>query len=167
VSAAKVQGLETVVVLGGDNPYHDQVVAAVRASDRPMVVRQNVEDMAELMAWADAGMTGAGSTIWEMLFMGCPALCLSRTSLQDALFRDLEHKSVLTYLGYEQSIDSDGIARAVESIANSVENRRRASAAGRSLIDGLGCERVVRAMDEAASDVARPRSENAPHHPLP
>ena len=165
LSAAKVQGLETVVAVGADNPHLDQAVMTAEASHHPVDVRKNVQDIAKLMAWADVGVIGAGSTLWEMLFMGCPAVCLSRTPLQDTLFRDMERKNLVTYLGSERNADPVSITGVVESLASAEETRRRASLTGRSLVDGRGCERVLHAMSEVTPDIAGVRCENPLHLP--
>ncbi|NJM05046.1 UDP-2,4-diacetamido-2,4,6-trideoxy-beta-L-altropyranose hydrolase [Candidatus Gracilibacteria bacterium] len=64
--------LEVVVLIGASNPYLSAIEATVRASRHQIVVRQNVSDMPELMAWADVAITAAGSTCWELLAMGYP-----------------------------------------------------------------------------------------------
>ena len=46
-----------------------------RAGARVSVVRQN-RRMAEVMAWADAAIAGAGSTMWELLYMRVPFLAV-------------------------------------------------------------------------------------------
>jgi len=66
--------LTVVVLAGAANPH----VAALRSlgecAQFPCEVRVNVENVAAVMAWADAAITAAGSTVWELASMRLPAL---------------------------------------------------------------------------------------------
>jgi UDP-2,4-diacetamido-2,4,6-trideoxy-beta-L-altropyranose hydrolase len=66
--------LHVIVLAGTANPH----IAALReiAADMtfPCEVRVDVSNMAELMVWADAAITAAGSTVWELASLGVPAL---------------------------------------------------------------------------------------------
>lgn len=72
---AAVPGLFDVRVLAGAANEH---VSALREhaarAPFPCEVRVNVENVAELMDWADVAITAGGSTVWELAAMRLPAL---------------------------------------------------------------------------------------------
>jgi len=71
-----VDGLETIVVVGGGNPHYEELQSSVQESRFPVLLESNVTNMPELMAWADVAVSAGGSTSWELAFMGVPALVL-------------------------------------------------------------------------------------------
>src|SRR4029077_16311324 len=68
--------LEAVIVVGGGNPHLAAVQRGVCDSQLKLRVVTNVANMPELMAWADLAVSGAGSTCWEMCWLGLPALLI-------------------------------------------------------------------------------------------
>jgi spore coat polysaccharide biosynthesis predicted glycosyltransferase SpsG len=142
--------LETVVVVGGDNPRLKQLRAASRKTLCSIRLEQNTQGMPELMTWADMALTTAGGTLWELLFTGCPTLSFTRMPVQDADYRTLERQGVMRCLGNEQAAKPEHVAAAIQDLAHSPTVRRRMSATGRRLVDGKGAARVVRAMRRGA-----------------
>ena len=69
--------LGVIVAVGADNPNMATLADAARRSLHNVSVRQNVLDMAALMAWADIAITGAGGTCWELAAMGVPMLTVT------------------------------------------------------------------------------------------
>ena len=76
LSQVEIEGLEAVVVVGGSNPYFQELESAVHGVKVPVRLVRNAANMPELMAWADVAVTAGGSTCWELAFMGLPALIL-------------------------------------------------------------------------------------------
>ena len=95
--------LEATVILGADNPNCGQILAMAERSPCPIRVRQGVEDMAEVMAWADMAVIVAGTSLWELHFMGCPTMSFGRGPLHEPILRKLENQGLLRYLGFEEA----------------------------------------------------------------
>src|SRR5262249_45410953 len=130
---------EIVVVVGGSNPHADAL--AVRAAQLPncRLVRDPGGDMPRLMAAADLGVCGGGSTMWEMAGMGVPFIPIviaeNQRQAVAAMARD----------GYP-IVDGAAIARDLPApaVALAADAGRRAalSRRGHQLVDGRGAERV-------------------------
>jgi UDP-2,4-diacetamido-2,4,6-trideoxy-beta-L-altropyranose hydrolase len=140
--------LETLVVVGGANPHYDEVRAAAAGSAVAFDLRRNIQDMPECMARADLAIIAAGGTLWELMFMGCPTMIFARTPLQESILLDLERQDSLLYLGYEEALDQERLAAAIEKLVHSAADRQRMTLAGKRLVDGKGAARVLRAMRE-------------------
>jgi len=138
--------LEAVVVVGADNRRLEQLRAVSRQLRLSVRVVRNVQNMPDLMAWADIVLTTAGGTVWELLYMGCPTLSFTRMSVQEADYRSLEQRGAMRCLGNEAAAKPEHVAEAIKDLACSVTARRRMSATGRRLVDGQGAARVVREM---------------------
>ena len=68
--------MEVRVVVGPSNLHLKALRHVVQPSSRSFQLLTDVNNMPELMAWADVAVSGGGSTCWELAFMGLPALVL-------------------------------------------------------------------------------------------
>lgn len=67
-------GCEVCVLAGAANTHVPALRERAARSPFPCEVRVNVENVAEIMAWADVAITAGGSTVWELAAMRLPAL---------------------------------------------------------------------------------------------
>jgi spore coat polysaccharide biosynthesis predicted glycosyltransferase SpsG/RimJ/RimL family protein N-acetyltransferase len=136
-------GVEAVVVVGGSNPNLAALNAAI--GDRPSTVRlvANATNMPELMAWADVAVAGAGTTSWELAFMGLPCLLMVLADNQRSVAQVLDRQGVSKSLGGGRQIDPAHLARALGALLLDAGQRGQMSRAGRTLVDGRGAGRVV------------------------
>lgn len=137
--------LEVVVVVGAHNSNSDYIRAFV--ADKPALrLRQNVEDMPHLMAWADLALAASGSTCWELAFMGLPALVFAIADNQRLGAAHLHEHGVVHNLGWHADLIVETVATHVHNVCHAVEQREAMSQRGRRLVDGKGGARVVQAM---------------------
>jgi UDP-2,4-diacetamido-2,4,6-trideoxy-beta-L-altropyranose hydrolase len=128
--------IEARIIVGGTNPHVDSLRSLV--SDCPslqMVV--DTRNMQELMAWADLAIAAAGTTMWEMAFMGLPALMLvladNQRSVAEALTAaEVARQSTIT------SLVTD-----LHALLPDFAMRKTMSERAMQLVDGLGVSRVV------------------------
>lgn len=146
-------GDRTVTVVIGAGNVHGDAVAELASSAGFEVVRGST-DMPALMAAADLAIAAAGSTAWELAFMGLPSLVVVIAPNQVDVAASLQRLGCARSLGPMEAIDDERIGAEVSALAADAGARRRMAAIGRSLVDGRGAERVVRAM-EAAGVVLR------------
>ncbi len=133
---------EIAVVVGGGNPHLDTLRAMIGA-DRPAVrLIVNATNMPELMAWADVAVSAAGSTAWELAFMGLPAVLIVVADNQAGIAAALAAQGISEHLGDHQLLPPGRIAAAVDAVCAAVGRRREMSERGRALIDGHGARRV-------------------------
>ena len=140
--------VEAVVVVGADNPHYAEIVAMAAEGPPSIDVRHNVQEMPEVMAWADMAVIVFGTALWELYFMGCPTLTFGRGFLNEPILRDMDRKGLVKYLGFEDAVDPAALAAEMARLAADVDARRGISEATRLLIDGRGAAEVVRAMEQ-------------------
>ena len=116
-----------------------------------MEVISAVDDMAALMSWADMAVSAAGSTCWELAFMGLPSLLLVLSPDQTEIARGMERAQAAIRLGQD---GSDIMPGAIGDLAVDEVARLLMSERCRALIDGRGCARVVAAMGSGGRDVS-------------
>jgi spore coat polysaccharide biosynthesis predicted glycosyltransferase SpsG len=103
------------------------------------------------MAEADIAIAAAGSTCWEMCFMGLPALILDIAENQTAEAMELHRRGYAKYLGSGSTLGPQKLAAELTELLGSQKVRSEISQRCRKLVDGRGAERVVAAMLERGS----------------
>ncbi|MDB9312962.1 UDP-2,4-diacetamido-2,4,6-trideoxy-beta-L-altropyranose hydrolase [Spirulina sp. CS-785/01] len=143
LSAVQVEGLEVVVVVGGSNPHYSQLADVAKQSCFPMMLKRNVTNMPELMAWADVAVAAGGSTNWELAFMGLPSIILTVAENQSAIAQQLGKMGITISLGWYHQQTVHQLTNTVAELLPALEQRQQMSIRGRKLVDGLGSQRVV------------------------
>jgi len=146
----QIDGLEATVTVGANNPRRDELEVAARRS--PLVIRleSNVTNMSELMAWADVAVTGAGSTCWELIFMGLPSTMLVLAENQHAVAENLGAADWLINLGWHQRVSSSQLMQAIHRLIFSPGQRAEMVRKGQDIIDGSGTRRILKEMSSEA-----------------
>lgn len=104
-------------------------------------------DMPELMAWADAALSAAGSTCWELAFMGVPAALIVLADNQARIAARLHESGAALNLGRLEDLRADAVP-ALRRFFDSPDVRSGLSCRAQALVDGRGAERVVRILRE-------------------
>jgi UDP-2,4-diacetamido-2,4,6-trideoxy-beta-L-altropyranose hydrolase len=139
---ARVENLKATVVVGGSNPHLAMLHTLAADSRQKIVVRNDVTNVAELMAEADIAISAAGSTCWELCLLGLPALLIDMAANQSAVAKELDRSGCAIHLG-DQTIGVEKIARELPRLVHSLELRQSLSENARELVDGKGAERVA------------------------
>lgn len=145
---ANLRGVELTIVVGGSVANLDNLRRAVDMFPGKARLEVDVTDMAPILAGADLAISAAGSTCWEMAFMGLPALLLVTADNQRGLATALHHCGAAHSLGEAATLDVEALRHQVEAIASDPERRRAMAAAGQALVDGRGASRVILAMED-------------------
>jgi UDP-2,4-diacetamido-2,4,6-trideoxy-beta-L-altropyranose hydrolase len=140
--------LETMVVVGVSNPHVERISAQTRSVRRAPRLVQQVPSMAPLMKWADFAIAAAGTTAWELAFMGVPSMLIPLAENQRAVADKLGEAGAAVNLGWHESLTPGVIADTVKTLMVASEKRRQMSERGRSLVDGHGAARVVAALKD-------------------
>lgn len=141
-----VSGLEATVVIGATNRHEDKLEKAVRKSSIPIRLVRNAENMPELMAWADVAVSAAGSTVWELMFMGVPAILVSVADNQKQIAESAETAAVAIHVNPKSAGWTKKIAEELQMSALDAKVRSTFSYEGRSLVDGVGRTRIVQSI---------------------
>ena len=114
--------------------------------------RPHADDMPDLMARADLAVSAGGSTCWEMAYMGLPNLVLVLADNQRPIAERLAAAGVSLNLGDARRLDPADLAAALDDLVRDRARRRAMAAAGRTLIDGRGAERVLDSLPMPAGE---------------
>lgn len=139
--------LHVKVVAGREDSSRAELHEAVSACPHRVDLLTDVRDMSRLMAWADAAICGAGSTLWELGFMKLPAVVLKTGMDQELMMRALERMGLCLTARSEIETPSESLLAGL--INTLVGDRSLRSALSRKMaeqVDGLGATRVVEAM---------------------
>jgi UDP-2,4-diacetamido-2,4,6-trideoxy-beta-L-altropyranose hydrolase len=136
-------------VVGGSNPHFTRLQKTAAQSPVRITVRRDVSNMAELMAAADAAISAAGSTCWELCLLGLPALLADVAHNQTALARELHRRGCAIHVG-DRTVPVEKIADQMERLLRSYELRQSLSQRSRELVDGNGSRRAVSVLRGAA-----------------
>jgi UDP-2,4-diacetamido-2,4,6-trideoxy-beta-L-altropyranose hydrolase len=143
-----VPNLEVAVVAGAANPHLPALRRAIDASTRRVELLLDVADMPALMAAADVALAAAGTTSWELAFMGVPSILLVLADNQAAGADGLARAGAALSLGPAAGLDLRDLVGALEALLRNREHRRAMADRARSLVDGRGTERVVTLLRE-------------------
>jgi RimJ/RimL family protein N-acetyltransferase len=142
LSSGRLEDLEVTVVVGGSNPHLEKLQNLAAQSELKISVRQDVSNMAELMASADVAISAAGSTCWELCLLGLPALLVDVAANQTALAKELDRRGCAIHIG-DRAVTARTIADQLKSLSGSYELRQSLSRRCRELVDGRGASRVA------------------------
>lgn len=139
-------GLEATVAIGASNPHTDILEAGIKESRLPFHLIRDARNMPELMAWADVAISSAGTTVWELAFMGLPALVVVLADNQIDVGKSIEKTGVAQDLGWFANVSKDEISTHLQALLTNAERRHVMNVRGRELVDGYGTQRVCAAL---------------------
>jgi len=139
------------VVLGPAFRHDTELREALETSTLDVTVVRNARNMAELLWQADLAITAGGLTMFELAAVGTPAIVICGELFEVPTAVRLERAGAVRSLGFGGKLDYGQVSVAVDQLAADHEARRRMSARGKELVDGKGCERIVRLIRERVS----------------
>ncbi len=136
--------IEVKVVAGPSNPHIESLRRELALSPFPFHLLQSVNNMHELMTWADVAVSAGGSTCWEMAFLGLPNMILYIAENQRPIAEKLHETGAVLSLGWGQKLSINAIAENLVHLLASLEHRNGYSTRSREIVDGRGPERLFR-----------------------
>ena len=137
----------------GPNFAHEEVLRNFeRSSKFNFRIHRNIDRMDVLMREADLAITAGGSTCYELAKLGVPAIAIATADNQVAVVKDLAKRNTLCRFRASQvqrdfdPNEQSVLSKFIKARIDDSEQRQSMSEAGRKLIDGLGVNRVARAM---------------------
>lgn len=143
---ATLADIDATIVAGGSNPHLENLQQAVAQHAPSMRLVVNATNMPELMAGADLAISAAGSTSWELAFLGIPSALIVVADNQLGIAESLHAAGFSLDLGRHTETSAQKIAAAVAPLLNDASRRREMSACGQQLVDGHGARRVAAAL---------------------
>jgi UDP-2,4-diacetamido-2,4,6-trideoxy-beta-L-altropyranose hydrolase len=138
--------LESKVIVGPANPHIEILKQAAAAPSGRVEVLGSVSNMPDMMAWADLALCAGGSTCWELAFMGLPAMVQVLAENQAGIAGGIEREGVGVNLGWFDRMTEETLGGRLSDLMKDAPRRAEMSRRGRNLVDGLGADRVVRAL---------------------
>jgi UDP-2,4-diacetamido-2,4,6-trideoxy-beta-L-altropyranose hydrolase len=151
----KIDNVEAKVVVGSSNPHLSSLEHATKQSSGAVCLIRDARNIPELMAWADVAISAAGSTCWEMCLLGLPALLVDLAENQRPVAEELARLGGAIHLGSPKDVTSDEITGKLQALILSMELRTKMSERARELVDGVGAQRVVSAMQSGSLRLRR------------
>jgi len=140
--------LEVKVVIGPSNPHIDSLRETVLHSPFSVLLLHGVDNMADLMAWADVAITAGGSTCWELAYMGVPSILIVLAKNQELLAENLTNQRWVLNLGWHRNVNPSKI---VNTIANLINNKQVCGTGvenAMKIVDGGGVKRILSELEQ-------------------
>ena len=135
--------LEVDVVVGQNHPdYQSLLVLTQKRSG--IKLHQNLPSLVYLMTDADLFIGAGGATTWERLSLGLPSLVISIAENQQVFTQLLAEEGVQLSLPEVDVVSWRTWYNAICDAIYQPASMRALSCQSRKLVDGLGCQRVVR-----------------------
>jgi UDP-2,4-diacetamido-2,4,6-trideoxy-beta-L-altropyranose hydrolase len=93
--------------------------------------------------WADLAISATGLTKYEMAFFGLPSVLISATRLDALLQVPFDVCGTSFHIGFYEDLDDEVIVDTLTHMYNNIDCLALMSIRGRSLIDGLGSDRIA------------------------
>ena len=106
-----------------------------------------VESLAPLILDADLFIGAGGATTWERCCLGLPSIVISVADNQEAVAAELNRLGIIRWIGSHENVSNQMIENTIESVFGKPLNPEW-SLMGQELVDGFGCDRVVRYLQE-------------------
>lgn len=146
-----IEELDVVAVVGSGNPHRAALEEVAGDSDGVSIrLEYDVDNMADLMEWADMAVSAAGSTCWELAATGVPAVLLVAAENQREIAAALAREEFAVNLGWHEEVAPERLTLATDRAMRDRNWRGKASERGRALVDGRGAERVAEEMERFA-----------------
>jgi spore coat polysaccharide biosynthesis predicted glycosyltransferase SpsG len=127
---------ELRVAVGAANPRRDTITA--------LGVTLDAGDLVDSYAWADIAVIAAGTTLWEVAYLGLPAVAIVVADNQRAAAKAAEAAGFVTLA------EPDSVRAAVVGLLADPARRGAMRVAGQAHFDGFGAARVADAVIEVA-----------------
>jgi UDP-2,4-diacetamido-2,4,6-trideoxy-beta-L-altropyranose hydrolase len=134
-------------IIGPANPHEGILRKAIACAQFEAELLVNPPSVPDLMVWADMAVSGAGSTCWELAFMGVPSIVLILAENQASVAEYLMARNAVMNLGFFTECTKERISYACKSLIDENIARTSLSQHGIGLIDGLGSNRVIKSIN--------------------
>ena len=135
--------IEVRVVVGPFCRNAETIERSAATCRQNVKILKNPPDFAEIIGWADIGVTTAGTSCWEMCLLGLPLITVTAAENQKQVGELLDRDRLSHHLGWYQDIDAKQIALSITDLLKSRPQRHTFSINQRNLVDGKGAERVL------------------------
>lgn len=145
IDCSHFEGLKANVVFGWTNKH----AATVKSKfQRPRHIEieffQSSSDFFDLMKSSDIAIGAGGTTVWERMFIGLPAVVISTAYNQERSCLALHREGLIIYLGSWLEVNQLKLHTAILNAIQSPKLLSLLSNQGKKLIDGHGALRAAK-----------------------
>jgi UDP-2,4-diacetamido-2,4,6-trideoxy-beta-L-altropyranose hydrolase len=144
-----LQHAELDIVVGPFHGNSDEIKSMAAQLPVAFKLHFSPADIRTLMLEADVVITGGGQTVYELAAAGAPMIAICLAENQRSSLEGLQQEQAICYLG---DVTDAGLAENLKSSLRTLdanrEQRKQLSERGRLLVDGLGANRVAKAIIE-------------------
>lgn len=143
----KLRNLLVDVVIGENHP--DQLSIISKAKVRYGTnVHKGLPSLAGLMMRADLMVSGGGTTTWERMCLGLPAIVITIADNQVEINRALMAAGYIDLLGSKDEVSYESISEALISRLASPEVLIQMGARSQNLVRGPGFEAIYKCLNQ-------------------
>jgi RimJ/RimL family protein N-acetyltransferase len=142
IKRIEIEDIEVIIVVGGANPHLDSLRNSIK-NNQSISIRKNVNNMPELMAWADIAISAGGSSCWELAFMGTPSIVYPVADNQVPVVKSLEAQGMVMVFKPHDLKNPDIGSKIITELLVSPDTRNSFSQRLKQLVDGEGSDRVI------------------------
>lgn len=143
VERLAIENLQVKAVVGAGNPHYADLERHIKSSHVPINLIKNAENMSELMTWADAAISAAGSTCWEMALLRLPCVLIVTAENQVGIADGLGKNGFAENVGWFEQVSEERLAEKLDGILRDAQKRGQMSKRGGEIVDGRGAARVI------------------------
>ncbi len=133
--------LQADIVIGINHP--DPQGIRSQAAARPATqVHSGLPSLAQWMTRADLMISAGGSTSWERMCLGLPAIVISIAANQTVTNTAMHAAGYIDFLGESPRVNADMIADAIIRCIHEPQKLQQMSKMGQNLVPGTGARRV-------------------------
>lgn len=136
--------IDVDVVISNSSPYAYEIRAQA-AGHANIHLHSNLPTLAPLMARADLAIGAAGTTSWERLCLGFPALVVTLAENQRPIADGLHRQGLVRWLGHKDEVTEQNIRQALTELIEAGIDEEW-SWRCRAAVDGKGVDRVSAAL---------------------
>lgn len=148
-------GIGVTIAVGDANPHLRSIRAAAHESRVPVTVEHAVVDIPRLLSSTDLAVSASGSSCYELAFMRVPSIVLALAENQRKVAEYLHDLGAVSNWPAEDILNAKALGEHIASVAVNRNQRKRMAAVGRSVVDGGGCDRVVKVMKDRRPAIAK------------
>ncbi len=147
--------IEADVVLAA-GALHDDAIRTQVSGYRNIHLHQQLPTLAQLMSNADLAIGAGGTTSWERLCLGLPAIVITLAANQRPVADCLSRRNLIRWLGDKDEADAASIFRALSEVTGRDLDGQWSKACLES-VDGRGVSRVCEALLVGGEGIFRAR----------
>ncbi|MDK9775069.1 MULTISPECIES: UDP-2,4-diacetamido-2,4,6-trideoxy-beta-L-altropyranose hydrolase [Vibrio] len=136
------------VIIGMNNPHREALTALCKKHLDRVTLHIQVENMMDFFSSAYLYIGAVGATTWERCVLALPGIVCSVADNQKDLAINLHQIGGHHYLGLNTDLTSSDYANAYKLFSSEPALLHTQSKLCAELIDGKGCERVVKQLEE-------------------